>query len=40
MPKSDRLNTGQYEREWSIEIFKWSFWWWIEILGQVLPSIY
>ena len=34
------VNTGQYESEWSIEIFKWPFWWWIEILGQVLCSIY
>ena len=34
------VNTGQYESEWSIEILKWQFWWWIEILGQVLCSIY
>ena len=33
------VNTGQYESEWSIEIFKWPFWWSIEILGQVLRSI-
>ena len=25
------VNTGQYESEWSIEIFKWPFWWSIEI---------
>ena len=30
------VNTGQYESEWSIEFFKWRFWWWIEILGQVI----
>ena len=29
------VNTGQYESEWSIEIFKWPFRWWIEIFGQV-----
>ena len=34
------VNTGQYESEWSIVIFKWPFWWLIEILGQVLHSIY
>ena len=34
------VNTGQYESEWSIEIFKWAFWCWIETLGQVLCSIY
>ena len=34
------VNTGQYESEWSIEIFKWPFSWSIEILGQVLGSIY
>ena len=32
--------TGQCEFDWSIEFFKWPFWWWIEILGQVLRSIY
>ena len=34
------VNTGQYESEWSIENFKWPFWLSIEILGQVLHSIY
>ena len=34
------VNTGQYESVWSIEIFNWPFWWWIEILGQVLGCIY
>ena len=34
------VNTGQYKSKWSIEIFKWPFWWWIEILGQDLRSIY
>ena len=27
------VNTGQYESEWSIVIFKWPLWWSIEILG-------
>ena len=34
------VNTGQYESEWLIENFKWLFWLLIEILGQVLHSIY
>ena len=34
------VNTGQYESEWSIEIFKWPFWWSIETLGQILCPIY
>ena len=34
------VNIGQYEYEWLIEIFKRAFWWWIEILGQILCSIY
>ena len=32
------VNTGLYESEWLIEIFKRPFWW--LILGQVLRSIY
>ena len=34
------VNTCQNKSEWSIEIFELRFWWWIEILGQVIHSIY
>ena len=34
------LKSGQYESEWSIEILNGRFWWWIEVFGQVLCSIY
>ena len=32
------VNTGQYESEWSLEIFKWLFWWLIEKLGLFIEE--